>query len=202
MRHATNRAAFARPLSTRATSDDDQRAAARPTISQVARPSVTSPMRGMRHAGQQLLERRPRRPAAPRTETGVFDSRNSSIASAAAADRRRRSMRHVVPDRSSRPSPPAKAISASATARPPSLRSWQARTRPASIAACSAANVCLASGGIDLRHLAAGRAVRPARSASRPVRSCVCADQVQQVARLLEVHRHAPARRRRSGPGR
>ena len=51
------------------------------------------------------------------------------------------------------PSPPANAISASATAKPPSLRSWQTRTKPAWIAACRAANSASREFSVDSRHV-------------------------------------------------
>ncbi len=81
------------------------------------------------------------------------------------------------------PSPPANAISAMATASPPSLKSWQARTRPAEMAACTAANVSLGQLRIDLRHAAAAAAHAPAAKCEPPISSWVVPTTIQQIAR-------------------
>ena len=92
----------------------------------------------------------------------------------------------------SAPSPPAKAISAAATASPPSLRSWQARTSPAWIAWCRAANVCLATAASTFGTSPPDKPFdqREMRAAQFVLRH---ADEIQQIARLLQVHRHAAA---------
>ena len=68
------------------------------------------------------------------------------------------------------PSPPANAISAAATARPPSLRSWQARTRSQLNRPMQRRERRFRQRRIDLAAHGRRRALRPGRSASRPVR--------------------------------
>ncbi len=88
------------------------------------------------------------------------------------------------------PRPPARAISARATARPPSLRSWQVRTSPRLIAAWIARNRARPRSGSTRGTSASFLALdqRPVRAAQLVLRQT--GDQ-QQVARLLQVHRHA-----------
>ena len=152
---------------------------------------MTSPIAGVRHAGEMSLRTRRPRPAALRTR--IACSIRRTAASASSRLLRRRCSCGIVARSIVAPSPPAKAISASATARPPSLRSWQARTRPAAIAACSAANVCFGQraastcGTLPAAKLVHQREMRAAQLVLRR------ADQVEQVARLLQIHRHARA---------
>ena len=73
------------------------------------------------------------------------------------------------------PSPPAKAISATATASPPSLRSWQARTSPARDRRVQRGERALG----QLRHRPAARwpplrCMHQRQSASRPARRASC----------------------------
>ena len=142
---------------------------------------------GVRHARPAAARTCRRSRAALRTGIGVFDSLNKSATS---VGRRARSCGTAVERDPQPPSPPAKAISAAAAASPPSLRSWQARTRPASIAWCSAAKVCLRSG--RRRPAARGRPRDPATSGEVRAAQLVLgqADQVEQVAGFFEVHRH------------
>ena len=139
-----------------------------------------------RQSAEEVMAARRQRPAAPRAGTawGI----------------RRRAGQHRAPrphrggtsaSDASSPRPPAKAISASATARPPSLRSWQARTRPRLIAAMDRAE-----------EPAVRSAGRPAGRGLRRVRGLIAqcdppssqprqAGEEQQVAGFLQIHRHA-----------
>ena len=95
--------------------------------------------------------------------------------------------------RRSAPRPPARAISARATARPPSLRSWQLRTRPRADRRVDRPEDRPAERRVDPRAPGPRRAPGPSAQCDPPSSSRVVPDEEQEVARLLQVHRHAPA---------
>ena len=90
------------------------------------------------------------------------------------------------------PNPPANAISAAATASPPSLKSWHARTspplnRPMHRRKCLAAHVPRSTVGTcpPSRPFTSAKCEPPSSSRVSPTR-------YSKIARLLEIHRHAP----------
>ena len=72
-----------------------------------------------------------------------FDSENNADIRCNLSDD---SSRGMLSKSDSTPNPPAKAISAKATANPPSLRSWQLRTKPLLIARCTDSKIDFARG--------------------------------------------------------
>ena len=135
----------------------------------------------------------------PRRVPGRTSSRNrdgDSENSRTTSRRRVVVARNIARARSSAPRPPARAISASATASPPSLRSWQLRTSPRLIAAWTARNMRGPGRGIDPRALARPRAARAHAQCEPPSSAGSCPTSSSTIPRLLQIHRHA---RRTSG---